>query len=61
MLTSTQIPFSIFIAFYTASTLYIILGNSSKSWLIYRYALKTNKVSTIPFRPAILFKALMAI
>ena len=50
-----------FIALRTASTRAAILGNSLKSTLILRYALKTSSVSTRLFRPAVSLIALTAI
>ena len=48
-------------AFFTAFTRYITVGEGISSLAIYRYAPNTNKVGTRPSRLVVLLKALNAI
>ena len=48
-------------AFFTAFTRYITVGEGISSSAIYRYALNTSKINTRPFRLAVLLKALNTI
>ena len=48
-------------AFFTAFTRYITVGEGISSLAIYKYAPNTNKVGTRPFRLAVLLKALNTI
>ena len=48
-------------AFFTTFTCYVTVGEGASSSAIRGYAPNTNKVSTRPFRPVVLLKALNAI
>ena len=49
------------IAFFTAFTRYMTVGEGISNLAIYRYAPNTNKIDTRPFRPAVSLKALNTI